>query len=324
MTTPALVIGHSSDRLHPLGDAARLSAQMPNTRFARGPLDLRAAAAPAAADRRDPAFLDEVYDTGHDVEAPPWTTRRGDACGPLDQSSGRGRARPRFTSARDCFSANRRSLAPLVGAVGRRGRGACGAPPPAGSTSRSRRPGGCGPGIAPRRRSARTTGPRRSRSPGSLARARLPGGRRRSAPRPGCWTGSRADPPGRPRWWPATRSRRSGSKRATDPQRTGGRPAPDGRAFGRGLGHRSSVRTGRPTMGGSDGAGTVRPWNIATSAGAGCGLGHLLRELDHPRRPGRRGGGERVRAAPRRRDHHVRHRRRLRRCGPPRRCSAGH
>jgi pimeloyl-ACP methyl ester carboxylesterase len=43
MTTPTLVIGHRSDRLHPLGDAARLAEQLPNARFvvARSILELR-------------------------------------------------------------------------------------------------------------------------------------------------------------------------------------------------------------------------------------------------------------------------------------------
>ena len=66
MTTPALVIGHSSDRLHPLGDAARLSAQLPDARFGRGPLDPRAAAPARAAhlrDRRLPATTSGT--TGH-------------------------------------------------------------------------------------------------------------------------------------------------------------------------------------------------------------------------------------------------------------------
>jgi pimeloyl-ACP methyl ester carboxylesterase len=65
MTTPALVIGHSSDRLHPLGDAARLSAQMPDTRFveARSILELRLR--PERLTGEIISFLDEVWTTGH-------------------------------------------------------------------------------------------------------------------------------------------------------------------------------------------------------------------------------------------------------------------
>lgn len=33
ITTPALVIGHSADRLHPFGDASRLASQLPNARL---------------------------------------------------------------------------------------------------------------------------------------------------------------------------------------------------------------------------------------------------------------------------------------------------
>lgn len=65
MTTPALVIGHSSDRLHPLGDAARLSAQMPDTRFveARSILELRLR--PERVTAEIVSFLEDVWATGH-------------------------------------------------------------------------------------------------------------------------------------------------------------------------------------------------------------------------------------------------------------------
>jgi pimeloyl-ACP methyl ester carboxylesterase len=65
MTVPALVIGHSSDRLHPLGDAARLSAQLPDARFveARSVLELRLR--PARLTGEILSFLDTAFETGH-------------------------------------------------------------------------------------------------------------------------------------------------------------------------------------------------------------------------------------------------------------------
>ncbi len=64
MTTPALVIGHPSDRLHPLGDAARLAAQLPNARFveARSVLELRLR--PARLTSEIIGFLDEACESG--------------------------------------------------------------------------------------------------------------------------------------------------------------------------------------------------------------------------------------------------------------------
>jgi pimeloyl-ACP methyl ester carboxylesterase len=64
MTTPTLVIGHRSDRLHPLGDAAKLAEQLPNARFvvARSILELRLR--PARLTGEIKRFLDDVWAVG--------------------------------------------------------------------------------------------------------------------------------------------------------------------------------------------------------------------------------------------------------------------
>jgi len=64
ITTPALIIGHRSDRLHPLGDAARLASQLPNARFveARSITELRLR--PARLTAEIIGFLDDVWETG--------------------------------------------------------------------------------------------------------------------------------------------------------------------------------------------------------------------------------------------------------------------
>jgi pimeloyl-ACP methyl ester carboxylesterase len=81
MTVPALVIGHSSDRLHPLGDAARLSAQLPDARFveARSVFELRLR--PARLTAELVSFLETVFVTGHASRARfgPARRRRGAA-----------------------------------------------------------------------------------------------------------------------------------------------------------------------------------------------------------------------------------------------------
>jgi len=80
MTVPALVIGHSSDRLHPLGDAARLSAQLPDARFveARSILELRMR--PARLTAEILAFLHAVSSSGHaSVAIEPAYRRQGAA-----------------------------------------------------------------------------------------------------------------------------------------------------------------------------------------------------------------------------------------------------
>jgi len=61
ITAPALVIGHRSDRLHPLGDASRLATQLPNARLveARSIFELRVA--PARLTAEIATFLDEVW-----------------------------------------------------------------------------------------------------------------------------------------------------------------------------------------------------------------------------------------------------------------------
>ncbi|MGH9047049.1 MAG: alpha/beta fold hydrolase, partial [Acidimicrobiales bacterium] len=65
MTTPTLILGHPSDRLHPLGDAARLAAQLPNARFveARSILELRLR--PARLTAEIIGFLEDAWETGH-------------------------------------------------------------------------------------------------------------------------------------------------------------------------------------------------------------------------------------------------------------------
>jgi pimeloyl-ACP methyl ester carboxylesterase len=64
ITTATLVIGHPSDRLHPLGDAARLAAQLPNARFveARSIFELRLR--PARLTAEIISFLDDAWGTG--------------------------------------------------------------------------------------------------------------------------------------------------------------------------------------------------------------------------------------------------------------------
>ena len=81
MTVPALVIGHSSDRLHPLGDAARLSAQLPDARFieARSILELRMR--PARLTAEILAFLHAVSSSGHASAAIEPARRRQGAAG---------------------------------------------------------------------------------------------------------------------------------------------------------------------------------------------------------------------------------------------------
>jgi pimeloyl-ACP methyl ester carboxylesterase len=81
MTVPALVIGHSSDRLHPLGDAARLSAQLPDARFieARSVLELRMR--PARLTAEILAFLHAVSSSGHASAAVEPAHRQRDAAG---------------------------------------------------------------------------------------------------------------------------------------------------------------------------------------------------------------------------------------------------
>jgi pimeloyl-ACP methyl ester carboxylesterase len=61
LTMPALVIGHRSDRLHPLGDASRLAQQLPDARLveARSFLELRLT--PARLTREIADFLDDVW-----------------------------------------------------------------------------------------------------------------------------------------------------------------------------------------------------------------------------------------------------------------------
>jgi pimeloyl-ACP methyl ester carboxylesterase len=70
MTVPALVIGHGSDRLHPLGDAAQLAAQLPDAHFveARSVFELRLR--PHRLTAEIVTFLHNVWETGH-AEHPP-------------------------------------------------------------------------------------------------------------------------------------------------------------------------------------------------------------------------------------------------------------
>jgi pimeloyl-ACP methyl ester carboxylesterase len=65
ITVPALVIGHGSDRLHPLGDAAQLAAQLPDARFveARSVFELRLR--PHRLTTEIVTFLHNVWETGH-------------------------------------------------------------------------------------------------------------------------------------------------------------------------------------------------------------------------------------------------------------------
>lgn len=61
ITAPSLVIGHRSDRLHPLSDASRLAAQLPNARLveARSMVELRVT--PARLTTQIVRFLDDVW-----------------------------------------------------------------------------------------------------------------------------------------------------------------------------------------------------------------------------------------------------------------------
>lgn len=61
MATPALVIGHNGDPLHPHTDAARLARQLPDARLvtARSPLELRVRPNRLTAEVR--AFLDRIW-----------------------------------------------------------------------------------------------------------------------------------------------------------------------------------------------------------------------------------------------------------------------
>jgi pimeloyl-ACP methyl ester carboxylesterase len=61
MAMPALVIGHRSDRLHPLGDASRLAQQLPRARLveARSIFELRLTPARLTGEIAD--FLDQVW-----------------------------------------------------------------------------------------------------------------------------------------------------------------------------------------------------------------------------------------------------------------------
>lgn len=63
VTTPALVIGHRSDRLHPLGDASRLAAQLPNARLVEASSLVELRLTPARLTAEIGTFLDEVWST---------------------------------------------------------------------------------------------------------------------------------------------------------------------------------------------------------------------------------------------------------------------
>jgi len=65
ITTPALVIGHNADRLHPLGDAARLAAQLPDARFVQAKSILELRLRPQRLTGVIVDFLHEVFETGH-------------------------------------------------------------------------------------------------------------------------------------------------------------------------------------------------------------------------------------------------------------------
>jgi len=64
ITTPALVIGHSADRLHPLGDAARLASQLPDARFVQADSFLELRLRPQRLTAVIVDFLQEVFETG--------------------------------------------------------------------------------------------------------------------------------------------------------------------------------------------------------------------------------------------------------------------
>jgi pimeloyl-ACP methyl ester carboxylesterase len=65
ITTPALVIGHSADRLHPLGDAARLASQLPDARFVQADSILELRLRPQRLTGVIADFLNDVFETGH-------------------------------------------------------------------------------------------------------------------------------------------------------------------------------------------------------------------------------------------------------------------
>ena len=62
MTMPALVIGHGSDRLHPLGDAARLASQLPAGRLVEANSMFELRVRPQRLTEEIASFLDEVWD----------------------------------------------------------------------------------------------------------------------------------------------------------------------------------------------------------------------------------------------------------------------
>ncbi len=61
MTMPALVIGHQSDRLHPFGDAYRLSDQLPNSRLLEAHSFWELRVVPARLTSEISSFLDQVW-----------------------------------------------------------------------------------------------------------------------------------------------------------------------------------------------------------------------------------------------------------------------
>jgi len=63
VTTPTLVIGHRADRLHPLGDASRLAAQLPNARLVEASSLVELRLTPARLTAEIGTFLDEVWST---------------------------------------------------------------------------------------------------------------------------------------------------------------------------------------------------------------------------------------------------------------------
>lgn len=61
MTMPALVIGHRSDRLHPLGDASRLASQLPAGRLLEAHTIFELRSRPQRLTDEIAGFLDEVW-----------------------------------------------------------------------------------------------------------------------------------------------------------------------------------------------------------------------------------------------------------------------
>ena len=61
MAMPALVIGHGADRLHPLGDASRLSRQLPHARLVEAHSIFELRTTPARLTGEIARFLDEVW-----------------------------------------------------------------------------------------------------------------------------------------------------------------------------------------------------------------------------------------------------------------------